>query len=267
MTIAVNCVIKNEDQWIGFALQSVLPYVDKVYICDTGSEDSSLNIIQSLESDKIHLESKKVSSPADITNIRQEMLDKVKENWILFLDGDEIWPEPAIKASLESIKSNQELDFLISRYKNLIGDVYHYQEERAGKYRIQDKSGHVTIRWINKSKLKNLKFSLDYPLEQLQYKNVALQDLANSVYKMVENPYLHATHLKRSSKSTNTFNREKKYKYELGEKFLSTFKYPGCFYSPTIDNSHIWKKRSLQYLFHASWQTPLKKLKRIYESS
>jgi len=35
--ITAHMIVKNEEQWVWYALQSILPYVDKVIVYDTGS--------------------------------------------------------------------------------------------------------------------------------------------------------------------------------------------------------------------------------------
>jgi glycosyltransferase involved in cell wall biosynthesis len=51
--ITVHMVVKNEDQWIWYSIQSVLQYVDKILITDTGSTDHTVEIIKSIKSPKL----------------------------------------------------------------------------------------------------------------------------------------------------------------------------------------------------------------------
>ena len=51
--IWANCLIKNEERWVWYALQSVLPYVDKILVWDTGSTDNTVEIIKTIKSNKI----------------------------------------------------------------------------------------------------------------------------------------------------------------------------------------------------------------------
>ena len=46
-------IVKNEDQWVFYAINSVLPYVDELIITDTGSTDHTLELIRSIHSPKI----------------------------------------------------------------------------------------------------------------------------------------------------------------------------------------------------------------------
>ena len=98
--IIVHCLVKNEERFIWYALQSVLPYVDHVLVWDTGSTDKTLDIIRSIKSSKISLKTFKSVSATLHTKLRQQMLQatpKDKYDWLMILDGDEVWPEASIK--------------------------------------------------------------------------------------------------------------------------------------------------------------------------
>ena len=49
MTIWVNTVINNEENFIWFAVSSVIDFVDKVLIYDSGSTDNTVKIISELK--------------------------------------------------------------------------------------------------------------------------------------------------------------------------------------------------------------------------
>ncbi len=264
MTVSAHCMVKNDDQWIWYAIQSILPVVDTIHVYDTGSTDNTLKIVRSINSNKIQIKEFLTNTAEEITLCRQKMMDVEKNDWVLFLDGDEIWPDLALKKSVESIQKNPSIDYLISSYRNLLGDVYHYQENSAGKYKIKDKEGHITIRWINRKKLAPLMFRSNYPYEELCLKNgMALQKDTKLSSIFIDEPYLHATHLVRSSNEEATFNRKYKIKYEFGHKNSESFIYPTSFYFPHGNLiPSAWTERKIKYNFFASIQTPIKKLKR-----
>jgi len=43
MNITAQMVVKNEENFVWFAIKSVLPYVKKFLITDTGSTDNTFN--------------------------------------------------------------------------------------------------------------------------------------------------------------------------------------------------------------------------------
>jgi hypothetical protein len=49
-------VVRDEEDYIELAIESVLPFVKGIYILDTGSEDNTLKKIRDLNSSKIVLE-------------------------------------------------------------------------------------------------------------------------------------------------------------------------------------------------------------------
>ncbi|MBU1256082.1 hypothetical protein KKA49_00135 [Patescibacteria group bacterium] len=53
--IIVHCLVKNEERFIWYAIKSVLPFVDKIMVWDTGSTDKTIQIIKSIKSKKISL--------------------------------------------------------------------------------------------------------------------------------------------------------------------------------------------------------------------
>ncbi len=259
MKIVAHCMVKNEEKWIWYSLMSVIDYVDEILVWDTGSADNTVNIIKSIDSPKIKFKQVFVNNAADMTKYRNEMLSETKADWLMVLDGDEIWPEKAIVESIN--KLDNSLDFLVNKFWNLVGDVYHYQPESAGKYKIGKHIGHLTIRFVNLKKYKTLNYICDYPLEGLTANNKTLiQNDIDAKFQMVYSPYLHATHLVRSKSNWNSPNHRNNQKYELGIKIPDDFDYPRCFYFAGPTNP--WKKRSWGYMLNAIWQTPLKLIKR-----
>jgi glycosyltransferase involved in cell wall biosynthesis len=48
MQLTVHCLIKNEENFIFYAIKSVVDFVDKIIIFDTGSTDKTVAIVNSL---------------------------------------------------------------------------------------------------------------------------------------------------------------------------------------------------------------------------
>lgn len=259
--ISAHMVVKNEENWIWYSIMSVIDYVDEINIIDTGSSDRTLEIINSIKSPKIKLLQKIIETKDEFTKLRNLQLNSCKSEWVLILDGDEVWTETSLRKSIQQITQKENLDYLISSYINCIGDVYHVLPASSGKYRIKTYSGNISIRWI---KNKNVEFSYPYGQEGLvTINNKTLIQDSDLNYEFISEAYFHMTHLKRSSTNVNeVFMRKNKYKYELGSKNLIEF--PKVFYlvRPSFVISP-WKKRSSLYILNAVWQTPLKRLKRL----
>ena len=144
----------------------------------------------------------------------------------------------------------------------MVGDVYHYQHPRAGKYKIGDDIGHVTIRAINAKKIPGLHIDNPFPKEGFyDIENNLIQDRRPILSKKMTNPYLHMTHLKRSNEAWTYSIHRNVQKNELGIKIPFDFVYPKSFYFPGHGNP--WIKRDWRYLGSAIWQSPLREIKRI----
>jgi len=251
---------------------SVIDYVDKVMLWDSGSSDNTLKIIQKIQ----RLKGKKIDfrqvGPVDgetFTKIRQEMLNQTKSDWILILDGDEVWWEKSIKRVVAVIQEKgDKLETIISPYYNVIGDIYHYQEQAAGQYRIDNLKGHYNIRAINR---KILGLHLEKPHGQQGFydgEGNLIQERSKKFRYFLDAPYLHFTNMMRSSSKMNDKKvpkRSVKFKYEVGIPFSKNFKYPEVFYLQRPDTVPVpWKRTSFSFLIRAIPETLIKKLKRRF---
>ena len=253
MKISAHCLVKNEDRFVWYSIMSVIDYVDEVMIWDQGSRDHTIEIIKSINSPKIVF--KEFSEK--VHKLRQRMLEKTDADWIFILDGDEIWYFDAISKLRDSLeKVGDSKDCVVVPNYMLIGDAFHYQESVAGRYRIGEKKGHYNIRAIRKTE--GLRIEGIYPNEAyVTERGIKVQDLDKERMLFLDEPYLHASFLKRSSKD------KKKIKYEIGESFPKDFYYPEVFFRsrPNLVLSP-WMVMDLSYKLRAILETPLKKIKR-----
>ena len=253
MKISAHVVVRNEENFVWYAINSVIDYVDEILVWDQGGSDKTLEIINKIKSPKIAF--RKVFG--EVHALRQKMIEATNSDWILILDGDEIWHEDAIKSLRDGLKKyDDNKDCVVVPNYMLIGDIFHFQENLAGKYKIADKIGHYNIRAVRKSE--GLHISGIYPNEAYTTKDgVKVQDLNNEKMIFMNTPYLHASFLKRSSKD------RKKIKYEIGESFPKDFYYPEVFFAPRPDIiPSPWKTMDLEYKLRAMMETPLKKTRR-----
>lgn len=256
-----NCIVKNEDKFLWFALTSVVDYLDKLLVWDTGSSDATVEIIklvQKQKPNKIEFKQFGTKGAKGITNLRQKMLSQTKSDWILILDGDEVWWKNSISKIISVIeKQGDNLYAIVTPVINLVGDIYHYQEEKAGEYMFLGRKGHFNLRAISKN-TPGLHVKNDYPLEAFcEVSGKPIQEIADKI-KIIDAPYLHFTHLQRSTVAIN-----KKLKYELGIPFPKNFKYPEVFYEKYPDFIlSPWVRRSKNYTLRAFVETPFKRLKR-----
>jgi glycosyltransferase involved in cell wall biosynthesis len=270
MQICAHSVFKNEERYLWFSVMSVLPYVDRIMLWDTGSTDNSVKIAKEIKrkfSKKVDFRELGEIDIYEFTKVRQQMLEETKEDWFLVLDGDEVWFRDNICRLVSQINKNGEkLDSIVVRYKNMVGDIFHYQDEAVGKYKIDNEHGFITIRAINR-KIKGL--AALKPHGQIGYfkDNVLIQDLPNDRRLFIKgDSYLHFTNLIRSNNelSDNLVpKRQGKYKVELGHEVAYDYYYPEVFFQPRpkfVVNP--WVKRDKNYEFRAAFITPIKTMKR-----
>ncbi len=235
--ITAHTLVKNEENFLWYSVASIVEHVDEVMIWDNGSSDSTIEVIQTLKNrwpSKINFK----SVPGKVSELRQQMLDETDADWIIVLDGDEVWWDNSIKNLINEIHSNGDrLDTIVVPFKNLINDMFHFQDESKGKYTIDNKTGFITIRAINRN-ISGLKIGGEYPSEgYLDFNNSLIQDLAKERRKFLESPYMHLTHLRRSTKKSDKIKKRK------GLPFPKDFYYPEVLFRsrPGIIPS-IWTK-------------------------
>lgn len=261
MKIWANTVVNNEENFIWFAIMSVVDFVDKILVWDTGSTDKTVEIIKEIrkiKGEKIDFKEVGSVDKDQFTNMRQAMLDQSNCDWILILDGDEVWWESSTKKLMDTInKKDDKLDAMAVPFYNLVGDIFHYQGEKAGRYQILGRKGHINLRVINR-KIPGLHVNLPYGKEgYYDGENRPVQERDGVVF--VDAPYLHATHLERSSQK----RVPNKVKFELGSKFPEDFIFPEVFYQPTPKIiPSPWKKMSLGVFIKSAVLTLPRKIKR-----
>jgi len=101
--ITVHCLVRNEERFVRAALSSVLPLARRVLVYDTGSTDATLDVVTSLASDKIELVQKPAPGPRQLSEYRNEMIERTTTEWFMLVDGDEIYPAHSVRRILEEI--------------------------------------------------------------------------------------------------------------------------------------------------------------------
>lgn len=260
--VTAHMVVKNEDQWVWFAIQSILPYVDKILITDTGSSDKTLECIRSIKSNKIILNVVPCQSPKEVTAVRQSQIQATTTDWLWIVDGDEIYSNECAAEVVKNICSNKFSVGVIRRF-DLLGDIYHRQKESIGEYSMFGQKGHLLVRLINQKLLPGLLVKGDYPLEGYRWRDGSIENLDPTKVFITQSYLYHTMYLKRSSNGSilPTMINRSKYKIEKGIRVTAS--YPQVFDLPRpafIPNPKF--KRGLLYELGAQIITPLKELKR-----
>lgn len=271
MRITCHCLVKNEERYVWYAVNSVAKHMDKIMIWDTGSSDNTIAIIRELE--KLYpkqIDFKQVGeiSIERFAEMRQKMIEETKADWMFVLDGDEVWWDDSIQELVDLIQAKGEsLDSIVSRYVNVIGDIYHFQEELAGQYKIDGQKGHLTIRAMSMN-IPGLHAANPHGRQAyFDKENVPVQNLNKARRRFQEKlAYMHFTHLVRSDTLADDLKvpkRDIKYKKELGTPFPLDYYYPESFFrpKPKIVQSP-WVTMDQSFKLKSQILTPLRKLKR-----
>lgn len=254
MSVTVHSLVANEDQFIWFALTSVLPFADKILIYDTGSTDKTVGIIKSIKSPKIIFEEKGKVSPMELVKLRNKQIQKTKTDFFMILDGDEIWPKTNLEKFLTDLKNMPKAKIAVyCRTRNAVGDIYHYLPESAGNYKFQNNKGHFAMRAFRN--VSGLTVEGIYPLETYKLDGRPLNDWDEKLY-FSDIWYLHATHLRRSS-SSQKISGFRTRKIERGTLFKKEE-------IPEVFLKNLPPKRPLFYELAAKIITPAREIKRYY---
>ncbi len=84
MAVSLVSILKNEESGVRRMLESILPYVTEAIIVDTGSIDSTVEIVSSYPVRLFHY-----SWADDFSAARNFALNQASQKWRIVLDGDE----------------------------------------------------------------------------------------------------------------------------------------------------------------------------------
>lgn len=254
--LTAHMIVKNEEQWIWYAIQSVLPFVERMIIYDTGSIDATVAIVRRIVDKRISFQEKGAVSTQEMTYLRNQQIAETTTPWFMLIDGDEVWSRSGmdeIKTTIEN--SSSQITAFVHPCFVLLGDVYHHQSERAGKYHIAGHRGHFNIRVLRKRN--NYKWHGAYPLEAYcDERQRLVQEKVNELAFMTT-PYWHMTKLFRSRKRVGP-------KLEIGQK--NDMQLPEVFNMsrPEIVASPMVKFSQIQNAL-AHIMTPLLSIKRLLQ--
>lgn len=233
--ITAHCLVRNEENWIWYAINSVIDYVEKILVFDTGSTDNTVRIIKTIKSPKVFFEQKGTVNKQSYSKLRQEMLDQTKTTWFLVLDGDEIYPQATIEELVSVIKTAPVFKHAIFVGEWMCqGDVFHYSQtvENLRDPKVPKLSGYRLARAVRM--LPGLHVVGDYGVESYEDRNglnIAYWDKNRLIY--IKNKFWHMSFLPRSDshqKDRQVMMRAPKTRFVPGQLFPPDISYPEVFY-------------------------------------
>lgn len=260
-TFTGHMLVKNEANWIYYSIKSVIDFVDKMIIFDTGSVDDTQKIIEYFANDerykeKIVYEEKGPVTKENLHLLRQEMIDMTDTDYFFVVDGDEIW-YPDVLDYIRNLldKAEPEIDLLWTKDIYLGGDIYHYRDEKREMYHVVcsdgvDMYGPYTIRFYS-MKIPGINCSGDYGVEGFFDKDgVAVQDGPWNIV-LGDGVYLHTSYLPRAG--VNGGDKMIEYRAKKGRvfdhRFALDFIFPPALYERPVGITVYdpWKHRVTAY--------------------
>jgi len=159
--ISVCIPTKNSERTIELCLKSVKNWVNEIVVLDCKSTDKTLNICQGYGAYIYHHDFK------DFVSLRQTLIKKANNNWILFLDSDEEVSPQLQKEILTTLKKNNGIVAYYIPIKNyMFGESIHMSPKPKPRLARKDvidfsrKYVHpglcIKEEWVNKTrKLRN----------------------------------------------------------------------------------------------------------------
>ncbi|MBO1085869.1 MULTISPECIES: glycosyltransferase [Enterococcus] len=111
MSLALCLMMKNEEEFLDNFFRNC--FADAIYVLDTGSTDKSIQIAQKYTT---NIYSKPFNN--DFSAMRNYLLEQVEEDWIIFLDADELLLKADWNTIRQYIESNSD-DSKIGGYRFL----------------------------------------------------------------------------------------------------------------------------------------------------
>lgn len=293
--ICAHVLVKNEANFLWYAVMSVYKYVDRIRLWDMGSTDNTRDIIEEIQklpdaagkvffhevtfqnfseaqARRSMLDATPPTSDSDENEnffpwVREQMLKATKADWFLVVDGDEIWWEDSIKKVTDLIQEKGDsLESIVTPTILPVGDMFHFQEKAAGRYKLAKRVGHYNLRAINR-KIPGLGSS-DLPHGRWGWVDDTgkmIQDRDPDKIAFLDAPYFHASYLPRAGKQRDkdVIKRAKKHKHEIGISFPKDFYYPEVFFRPRpAVVASPWRVMNVAFGIRSFLETPIKKIKR-----
>ena len=202
-TVTAHLMIRDEENWLGYILSTLTKFLPNVLVFDTGSTDSTIEIIKEFPS--VKLVKKGELSPMGLMECRNEMMEMTETPWVWQVDGDEFYPEKSIRALL---KCEMPVD-------KRVGFTYFYDVGWDGKdFRAYLPFHRVAI-LDREARYRDDVVKQGYPFETPS----TFQDWSLFYHLPLDVMGYHLHHLERSSKDSEVYLRQdKRHKFSLQER-------------------------------------------------
>ena len=207
MTIAVNILTWNGEDWIEEAVRSVMPYIDECYVYDSGSTDGTMKILKRLKTEfpNLYFSQKDVQvreandlngtqwnhkeKNIALTSMLNELKMWTKSEWILKLDDDEVMPEKTMLEIRRVVENSPVPAYSIPflHFEDNLGQIVHPAEHR--NFAVARLFRNIPeIKWVN-----------PYSMEVIAYNGKKISSRANQKHlcRKLKYPFLHLGDLRK----------------------------------------------------------------------
>ncbi|MFY9221885.1 MAG: glycosyltransferase family A protein [Blastocatellia bacterium] len=118
LKISVIIPVFNGEKYIKEAINSVLEQTFQdfeIIVIDDGSTDKTEEIVKSFPTSKIHYE-KQVNK--GVAAARNGGVELAKNDWIAFLDADDLWVKNKLELQINAFLNNQTLDIILGQVEH-----------------------------------------------------------------------------------------------------------------------------------------------------
>lgn len=140
LDLSVALIVKNEEERLQRTLEAISSIASEIVIVDSGSTDRTVEIAQSFGA-KIYLH------PWEgFTKQKNYLTNLCKNNWILFLDADEVITDELREEIACTIQTNQNFGYEINRKVFYLGKILHHSWQKNYRLRLVRKNQSPT--WV-----------------------------------------------------------------------------------------------------------------------
>lgn len=218
-TFCSHTLVKQGMPFIDIVLRQVIPYANRCLVTiSEKSTDGTLEVIKQIDKDfpnKISLDFENVQSPGDLTQERQKQLERTHEDWILFLDDDDYWPEESLEEIIELLNESDDA-FAINPYQ-IINQRYY---DHSWRYKWFTK-------WFRNQS--GLHYEHNWPRDLIYLRDKVLYWRRNPKVKRITPKFFHLSNIKYVSFRSEEWAKEFLQKTGAGKEY------------PEEVKKHIWR--------------------------
>jgi GT2 family glycosyltransferase len=146
-TLALCMIVKNEEIYLPYCLGCIYPYLDELFIIDTGSTDKTLDIAEGfceLVPRGVVIQMPWLRDFAFARNVSQ---GGASASHIIWLDGDEVLDDNSVKKIKNELIQDPAYDFWLMPRVNFWKDLKHMWEYPDSQYKMYRNIG---LKWKHK---------------------------------------------------------------------------------------------------------------------